>query len=69
VDQEAVGAIADAIISLARDRALLARISVAARKRAERDFDAMALARNFVAAIRSTSTPQVAEPVMRAVTP
>ncbi len=69
VDQGAVGAIADSIISLARDRAMLARISVAARKRAEKDFDAMSLARNFVAAIRSTRAPRGTETVMRSATP
>ena len=58
VDQEAVGQIADAIILLARDRATLARLSLGARKRAEKDFDAVVLARNFVANIVSTRAPR-----------
>ena len=58
VDQESVGQIADAMIMLARDRATLARLSLGARKRAERDFDAVVLARNFVANIVSTRAPR-----------
>jgi colanic acid/amylovoran biosynthesis glycosyltransferase len=69
VDQEAVGAIADAIVMLARDRAMLARLSVAARKRAERDFDAMSLARSFVANVVSTRAPRASAAVASSATP
>jgi colanic acid/amylovoran biosynthesis glycosyltransferase len=61
VDQEAVGAITDAIVTLARDRAMLARLSVAARRRAEKEFDAMLLARNFVTNVLSTRTSRANE--------
>jgi glycosyltransferase involved in cell wall biosynthesis len=54
VDQEDVAGIANAIQRLATDRAALARLSAAARKRAEREFDARALARAFVDNILST---------------
>jgi colanic acid/amylovoran biosynthesis glycosyltransferase len=69
VDQEAVGAIADAIVTLGRDRAMLARLSVAARKRAEKEFDAMLLARNFVANVLSTRTPRATEAASKSATP
>jgi colanic acid/amylovoran biosynthesis glycosyltransferase len=69
VDQEDVGAIAQAIITLARDRSMLARLSVGARKRAERDFDAMSLARNFVANIVSTRTPRATAGAPQSATP
>ena len=69
VDQEDVGAIAQAIITLARDRSMLARLSVGARKRAERDFDAMSLARNFVANIVSTRAPRATAAAPQSATP
>jgi colanic acid/amylovoran biosynthesis glycosyltransferase len=68
VDQEAVDQIADAIVMLARDRAALARLSVGARKRAEKDFDAVLLARNFAANIVSTRSPRAAEPIRHSAT-
>jgi hypothetical protein len=69
VDQEDVGGIAQAILALARDRSMLAQLSVGARKRAERDFDAMSLARNFVANIVSTRAPRATEAVPQSATP
>jgi glycosyltransferase involved in cell wall biosynthesis len=51
VPQQDVGEIAGAIEKLARDRATLARLSRAARNRAEREFDARSLARTLVANI------------------
>jgi glycosyltransferase involved in cell wall biosynthesis len=61
VDQQDVAGIASAIQKLARDRAALARLSAAARRRAERDFDARSLARAFVENILSTRTPRAAK--------
>jgi colanic acid/amylovoran biosynthesis glycosyltransferase len=68
VDQQAVDQITDAIVRLARDRSLLVRLSLAARKRAERDFDAMSLARNFVANIVSTRAPRATGPIPNSAT-
>jgi glycosyltransferase involved in cell wall biosynthesis len=58
VDQQDVSAIAGAIQTLATDRSTLTRMSAAARRRAERDFDAASLARNFVANILATRMAQ-----------
>ena len=54
VDQEDVAAIAAAIRELSGDRDKLRRMGAAARRRAELEFDATVLARNFVAAVEAT---------------
>ncbi len=56
VEQEDVAGIEGAILGVARDRDMLGRLSIAARKRAERDFDAKSLARTFVDTILSRRT-------------
>ncbi|MDP9034382.1 MAG: glycosyltransferase [Myxococcota bacterium] len=53
VAQEDVGGITDALLTLHRDRAMIARLGAAARRRAEREFDATVLARQLVATIET----------------
>ena len=54
VDQEDVAGIAAAIRGLHGDREKLRNMGAAARRRAEREFDATVLARNFVSAVEAT---------------
>jgi colanic acid/amylovoran biosynthesis glycosyltransferase len=61
VDQEDVSAIAHSIRRLAIDRSALAAMGGEARRRAEREFDALLLARNFVTHILGTRTLRASE--------
>ncbi|MDP9148719.1 MAG: glycosyltransferase [Myxococcota bacterium] len=62
VAQEDVAGITDALLTLHRDRARIGRLGIAARRRAEREFDATVLARQLVATIEKM---RAASPVER----
>jgi glycosyltransferase involved in cell wall biosynthesis len=68
VDQEDVAGIAAAIRELDGDRERLRRMGAAARRRAEREFDATVLARNFVSAVQASRAASGGDrPELRAV--